>query len=326
MATNESNSHFSDQPLRNAAIARRDRATDVDVSVIIPSRAESSRAGLIERSIASVLEQENVRAVPTVVVNGNSRDKAVVERLDKRRDIRLLFTDGTLPEARLRGRDAVDTPFFAFLDDDDELLPRSIELRLQPMLSDESVDLVVSNGFRASSAGRIVTNPNICRFQRDPLRALVDTCWLNANAALFRTARIERDYFQNSPPGGFLEWTYLAFRLAQTKKIHFIDSQTFVTNDTPDSMSKSALYIRQHPAVLSMILNLPLPKDVRSRMERRYLSALHNASDAFLQAGDFRSAWSYHLKSLSHLTGWQYAPYTRQILWQQLLRLRATVD
>lgn len=313
-------SRFSEQLLCNEANTQPDMATDVDVSVIIPSRAESSRAGLIDRAIDSVLGQNGVRATPIVVVNGDHYDSALLHRLVQRRDIRCILLDGNLPEARLAGRDAVDAPFFAFLDDDDELLPRSIELRLRPMIGDDTIDLVVTNGFRRSASETRITDPDIERYQDDPLRALIKTCWLNANAGLFRAATIGREFFLEPPPDGFLEWTYLAFKLAQSRKISFINAQTFVTNDTPGSMSKSTRYIRQHPKVLAMILGLPLPPDIRAGLKRKYYSVLHDLSVTFLERREFGTAWRFHLQSLGQLSGWHYLPYTRRIVWQQLAR------
>lgn len=303
---------FSEQPLCDEANAY------VDVSVIIPSRAESSRAGLIDRAIESVLAQDGVRAKPIVVFNGHHYDSNVLNRLTQRAGIRCLFVDGGLEEARVAGRDAVDAPFFAFLDDDDEFLPGSLEVRLKPLLHDLSIDVVVSNGFRETATGTIVTNPGIERYQHDPLRSLLNGCWLNANGGLFRSASIPRDFFAGLPPT--LEWSYLAFHLAQTRKIHFIDVQTFICRDTPNSLSKSKMFLLNHPSVWLRLLNTPLPDDVRVSLKRKYYSILHNLSVDFLERGELRSAWRFHLESLAYLGGWKYLPYTRHIVWQQFAK------
>lgn len=290
------------------------------VSVIIASLADRSRAELLERAIESVLTQRGVRAVPIVVVNGGRHDDGVLGALKRNPDIRCIhFSHGGLPEARLKGREAVDTPFFAYLDDDDELLPGSIEVRHQPMLADDSIDVVVSNGFRISAAGqRTITDTNIDRFQKDPLRGLLEGNWLNESGGLFRTATVGLEFFAGLPP--VVEWTYIAFQLAQRRKICFINEQTFIKHDTLASLSKSQEYLLQLPSVLLRILELPMPDDVRENVKRMYVSALHNLSMWFLEIGEFRSAWIFHLKSATHMAGWRYLPYTRHILWQQLAR------
>jgi glycosyltransferase involved in cell wall biosynthesis len=291
----------------------------IDISVIIPSRADSSRATLIDRAIESVLGQNGVRITPIVVVNGHHYDLEVLHRLTQRTDIRCLRIDEGLPEARLAGRDATHTPFFAFLDDDDELLPNSIRTRLQPLLADDSIDVVVSNGFRVFADGATaITDPGIDRFQIDPLRGLAETNWLNENAGLFRARSIGREFFMNLPP--VVEWTYLAFQLARSRNIRFLNTPTFLKHDTPASLSKSRQYLLEAPGVLLKISQLPMPQDIRQEVIRKYVSALHNVSVSHLQGRDFGAAWTFHLRSLLRWAGLQYLPYTRHIVRQQFAK------
>ena len=289
---------------------------DHSLSVIIPSLAEGSRAHSIRRAIDSILGQQNVRVIPIVVVNGTRYDPAVLHWLGARRDLRMISIEGGLVEARSTGRNAVDTPFFAFLDDDDDLLPNSVAIRLQPLLEHNSVDVVVSNGFRETESGIIVTNPEIELCQRDPLRALLDSCWLNSNGGLYRTATVGPEFFVNLPP--VLEWTYLALQLSVSRNIHFVNVQTFLTHDTPQSLSKSKQFLLDEPVVLQRILNLPMPDDVRAGFSRKYANALHKISMQYLQDHDFRPAWEYHLRSALTPGGWRYLSYTRHIVRKQL--------
>ena len=300
-------------------VFRMDSVTGI--SVIIPSLANSSRAALLERAIGSVLSQEGVRAIPIVVVNGGRHDPVLLDSLKRRTDIRCVhFSYGGLPEARLRGRISVDTPFFANLDDDDELLPNSLVTRLRPMQQDEKIDVVVSNGFRDMGNGRSITDPKINRFQTNPLDGLMEACWLNESGGLFRTETIGREFFENLPP--VVEWTYIAFQLAQSRNIHFMDVQTFIKHDTPQSLSKSKEYHLQHPYVLRDMLQRPMPDAIRAKLTQKHVAALHLTSTILLEMGDFRTAWRFHLQSLGHRGGLQYLLYTRHILWQQLIQRR----
>ena len=286
------------------------------ISVIIPSLGDAARAKSLDRAIESVLAQNGVNSIPIVVVNGNRHDPAVLESLLHRTDIRcehLPFAG--LPEARLRGREVVDTPFFAFLDDDDELLPQSLSTRLYPMHLDEEIDVVISNGFRDSPSGRVITDPIIDRFQANPLEGLMETNWLSENGGLYRTRSIGIEFFANLPP--VVEWTYIAFQLAQLRNIYFIDVPTFVKHDTLGSLSKSKYYSLQHPYVLRDMLRWRMPEAVRFKLKQKYISALHQTSETLLEMRDFRSAWRYHLESLRYVNGLQFLGYTRHIVQKQ---------
>jgi len=296
------------------------------ISVIIPSLADGARAKLLDRAIESVLSQQEVNAVPIVVVNGNRSDPAVLASMNRRASVRCIdFSGHSLPEARLRGRELVDTPFFAYLDDDDELLPNSIATRLLPMLADEQIDAVVSNGFRDSPSGREITDPNIIRFQSDPLDGLMEVCWLNANGGLFRTKSIGREFFVDLPP--VVEWTHIAFKLSQSRNILFLNEPTFVQHVTPRSLYSSREFLVRHPYVLRDMLGWKMPRNIRNKLKQKYIAALHQTSELLCEMGDLRSAWRYHLKSLCHLRGQRYLGYTRHLLRRQLAELgRARTD
>src|SRR5690242_3507174 len=93
----------SSGPLGNPMGSRAVQMKDLSVSVVIPSLAEASRADLIHRAIDSVLAQDDVCAVPIVVVNGGRDDSAVLDSIKRGRDVRCIhFSYGGLPEARLK--------------------------------------------------------------------------------------------------------------------------------------------------------------------------------------------------------------------------------
>src|SRR5207253_10198657 len=61
----------------------------------------------------------------------------VLESLKQRQDIRFIYLDRhSHTEARLAGRKAVDTEFFAFLDDDHEYLPGAAQQQLGAIARD----------------------------------------------------------------------------------------------------------------------------------------------------------------------------------------------
>ena len=99
------------------------------VSVIIPTH---NRAGLVSRSIRSVLDQ-TYQAVEVIVVDdGSSDDTGTVVRGIS--DPRVRYLRHEQPRgacaARNSGIDAARGEWMAFLDDDDRFLPRKIERQL----------------------------------------------------------------------------------------------------------------------------------------------------------------------------------------------------
>jgi hypothetical protein len=237
----------------------------------------------------------------------------VLAALERRTDIRLAHReDVDLPGAIAIGRTLVDTPYFAELDDDDELLPQALATRLQRMTVDPSLDVVVSNGFLRVQGRDVVALPDIVRLQADPLRALFARMWLVPCSSLYRTDRVTLDLFQGMPR--YLEWTYLALRLALSRKISFMDVPTFLYNrDTKDSLSKSRESVLGQPAALRVLMRLVVPPDVRRLLRRRYVDALHSASDAELADGNRLRAWGWHVRTLICSGGWRYLSYTRHL-------------
>jgi glycosyltransferase involved in cell wall biosynthesis len=283
------------------------------VSVILPTVALASRAACLGRALESVLAQEGVRVDPIVVANGPDCDHDLLSALVRRRDIRLLRRrESGLGAAITAGRGLVDAPYFAELDDDDLLLPGALAARVARMETDRRVDAVVTSGYLRSARGDVLSVSDIAQCADDPLRAVIDRMWLKPGAGLFRTATISAAYFEGMPP--YLEWTYLAVRLALERRIAFLDTPTFVySEDTPRSLSKSPEYVRRQPEALRAVLRLPLPSDVRRALRRKYVAALHGASVNDLGQGRRTEAWKWHLRTLLHLYGWRYLTYTRHL-------------
>jgi glycosyltransferase involved in cell wall biosynthesis len=295
-------------------------SAETKISVLIPSLADTARAALLDRAIASVLKQEGVDATPTVVVNGARRDPNVIAWLKRQSAVGLVelpFNCG-LPEARLAGRDAVDAPFFATLDDDDVFLPHALATRLQPMLADDGVDVVITNGYRDTAGVQELTDPHIERFQSDPLEGLMESNWLNGDGGLFRTSSIGREFFVDLP---VIEWTHVAFKLAQSRKIRFINTPTFINYRQPNSSSQSKRYSLERPHALREMLRWRMPPSIRRQLRQKYVMALHDTSADMLERQDFVAAWGYHLESIAQPGGVRYLGYTRHIILRHLRNL-----
>lgn len=284
------------------------------VSVIMPTLARSARAPLLRRALESVVGQTGVRAVPIVVMNGAERDPGLVAELSRRRDLRRLeLREGDLPAALRAGRAAVDTPWFAALDDDDVLLPGALARQLAHARAHPGCDVVVSNGIVRSESGDRPSVENAAGVLRDPLGALAEGTWLSPGGALFRTDAIGPGLFEGMP--SFLEWTYLALRTARECHVSFLDEPGFVHHvGRPDSLWGSRECARRLPDALQTVLALDLPPRLRRCFEERLAGAFHGAANEALGRGERRSAWRAHARSLAGRRGWRYLAFTARLL------------
>ena len=125
----------------------------------MPTRALRERAEVLRRAIDSVLSQAGVRAVPLIVVNGTGRDPGLVEALTADPRLRVLCQEEAgIPAALRAGREVLDTPWFADLDDDDLFLPGALALRVDTLERRPDCCAVITNGYRRSASGTDVLN------------------------------------------------------------------------------------------------------------------------------------------------------------------------
>lgn len=288
------------------------------VSVIIPTTCERVRWHSLERAIAGVLAQEGVAARVIAVVNGKRFDPDCLAALRRKDGVTVLYRDtGSAPLAQAAGRDLVDTPFFAFLDDDDEYLPGALAARLAPLRADPALDFVVANGYRARNGRDELAIGDSSAIMADPLDALCHRNWMASCAGLFRTSTVTPAYFADPAP--YMEWTYLAFRLTASLRMRWLDEPTYRINDSPVSLSKSEAYLRSELDILERVLALPLPSRARHAVRRKIGRACHVFAEKSRREGKRAQAWRFHLDSLTQPGGWRYLPYSRklvQALWR----------
>jgi glycosyltransferase involved in cell wall biosynthesis len=288
------------------------------VSVIIPTTCERRRWEALERAIAGVLAQEGVAAQVIAVVNGNRYDAGCFEALKQKDRVTVLYRSaGSAPLAQAAGREAVRTPFFAFLDDDDEYLPGALAIRLAPLLADPALDFVVTDGYRARGGRDELAVADRGMIAADPLGALCERNWMASCAGLFRTKTVTPDYFADPAP--YMEWTYLAFRLAGRLAMRWLDTPTYRINDSPASLSKSEAYLQSELDILRRVLTLPLSAPARRAVRRKFGRACHVFAEQSRCHGSLARAWRYHLDSLVQPGGWRYLAYSRKLvrdLWR----------
>lgn len=285
------------------------------ITTIIRTLCEASRRTQILRAIASIQAAsiDPVRIV--VVVNGDRFDSDLVELLQGRPDVDVVqITEGSVTKAQLAGRRAVTSDYFSFLDDDDEYLPGALDLRLALLEATPDAALSVTNGYRFLDNTDRVLYSRMDKVSERPLFEIFQQIWLNSCNHLFRSSDLPIGYFEDAPP--YMEWTWLAFRLAMTgKKVAASTEVTFRYNDTPGSLSKTAKYHASRVTVYNHMLAMQPPPDIADIIRRRRSSAWHDIASAELEAGATSKAIAAHVNSMtSHWSGIKFATYSRYIV------------
>lgn len=288
------------------------------ISVIIPTQALKRRGPSLLRAIESVTSLQESPAIPIVVANGADYDPELVECLRSKPEIRFfLRSEGDLAKARHFGRQQVDSPYFGFLDDDDEYLPAALSRRSGRLSADKSIDAIVTNGIRIVLGQEQPYVADMAAVAADPATSLMNKNWLASCGGLFRTDTVGADFFPDDM--SHLEWTYTALRLALYRRIEFLDQPTFIVHDTPGSVSKSRAYRDEHPRSIQRIMELDAPADVKRKLRTKLLEAFHYLSERNRSEGRLKAAWGYHLRSLGRAEGLiRYGLYTRRLIRDSL--------
>jgi hypothetical protein len=288
---------------------------DQAVDVVIRTEGRDERRESLQRAIHSVLNQRGVRARPIVVLVGNLPDLAAELAAQQCVSVHPVGEPASPGRALGIGRRLVQTGFYAFLDDDDELLPHALGTGLSTMHAEPSIDVVVTTGYWFSGERRAIHVPNIIGNQDDPVNGVIERCWLSACGGLYRASTIAPTYFDDLPD--LCEWTYLAFRLAWDRRnIRFLDLATYNVYDTRGSQSKSDQFLDATLDVLAAMRAHRLPRATRHRLEQKYRAALHHAAEHYRRADQYGKAWRLHLRSLKPPHTLRYAAYTRKLLWR----------
>lgn len=282
------------------------------VSTIIATMAAPERAELVRRAVLSVRRSSALPVAIIVVVNGNRADPELLAWLRAQHDVQLeILARPSLPNALLRGRELVRTPYFSTLDDDDEYLGNAIDLRLEA-IRDSGADVVVTNGFRYCSGTMGRSYDTLEKVPANPLEELFRTTWLHNGNALYRSESVGAAFFANHH--AYAEWTWLAFNLAlRGKRIAVLETPTFIYYDTPGSLSKSAAYRDAYMSLYRRMLDANPPPAVVRHIKRRIQAGWHDLSCHALDQGRRLEALRCHLYSLA-AGGLRYFSFGRRLL------------
>ena len=270
----------------------KDDKSTARVSVVIATTAEKKRAGQINNAINSVLEQEGCNFNLIVVINGN------------------------FPRALVYARSIIDSDYFCFLDDDDELLPGSLMSRFEALEVNLKADVAVGNGLKKHNASlELETHTDILAYQDAPLDALFrqNGNWLASCAGLFRSSTIPQEYFDDYAV--YAEWTYLAFKLTIYKEVIFVDKLCYRINVNTESLSHNEAYLLGQYSMAEKVLLLPLPRWAKKSFLIKRRDMEHDLTERYLSTKQTKKAWGYHFKSLgSRSTFIKYFLFTRYLV------------
>jgi len=288
-----------------------------EVSVIIPTMATPVRAESLTRAINSIRTSSSQPVKIIIVVNGNKYDMHLLKWIDAQPDIFLHRQEmPSAPEAIRSGRALVSTEYFSTLDDDDEYLNGAIDLRLSELRKSPQTAVVVTNGYRNRKGLDEPCYKSLADIPTRPLLALMEIPWLNSANAMYRSAAVGIDYFENSHP--YAEWTWLAFSLAMhEKQFAAIDTPTFRINDTSDSLSKSQAYDQAYESLFERMLAERPPVRVVNKIRQKMGSMYHQYADRLLNEGDRVGALRWHVRSLAQPSGFRYLSFTRRLFFQR---------
>lgn len=279
--------------------------------------AAPERGALLRRAVASVRCSSSRPVAIIVVVNGSRSDPAVVDWLRDQPDVQLeIVAQPSLPNALLRGRQLVATPYFSTLDDDDEYLGHAIDLRLG-IMQETGADVVVTNGFRRGAGIDELSYPSLLGVPENPLEALFRMTWLHNGNALYRSDSVGPEFFANHH--AYAEWTWLAYNLALTgKRIAVSEAPTFLYHDTPGSLSKSAVYRTAYLSLYERMLQANPPPAIIRHIRHRIQAEWHDQSWHALAEGRRLEALRCHVHSLA-AGGLRYFSFGRRLFpgWPQ---------
>jgi glycosyltransferase involved in cell wall biosynthesis len=302
------------------------------VSVIIPTNVRKQRERMLDRAIASLRRQTHRSVEIILSVNGGSANEETLSRLAQVPNLRLCrIREADQKLAMVAGRREARGDYFCFLDDDDELLPNSIEIRAAVLDQAPGTDAVTSGGYERVGVGEDMRDA----IRRDSFEAsdllgtLFHQNWNASCGTLFRSAHFGAEFFDEDyrhpryralgfcPPHvdkGF-SWTFATAKMCLDHKASFIDVPGYIVNLHADSESNSLGYLLSGAAVWRAILHRGVPRKYRKALRRKLADVHHDLAGHYLRAGEWRNAWKHHLQTLLlPPSGLRYLSFTRHLL------------
>ena len=290
-------------------------------TVVIASVCDDARGDLLKRACESVRAMASGHDHSIIVVaNGPRVSSQTLMWLESQPDVRVVrLRSGSYPLARRVGAEMAHSEFLAFLDDDDEVLPQTLGLKLAYFREHPEVDVLVTDGFRVNGTTltRIFPPPEARR--ADLVETMLHAAW---GAGAFTLRRRNLDLSAFDAEFRHLEWTLTTLELARRYQVGYLDEPTYrYYEDTPGSLWKSAEHIFAAPEVWRRLSKSYAGTPHEAAVRRRFGAMCHNASWEYARRGQTGAAWRLHLASLASPGGWAYLLFSRKLLLLLLRRL-----
>ncbi len=266
------------------------------VSVIIPTY---NRPQLLRRAIQSVVDQTFINWELIVVQNGGTREsEAVVSAFNDIR-MRYVYEPKACPvHARNVGVQASGGVYVAFLDDDDEWLPRKLERQLNALERNTSIGLVSCPGQIVTADGAIVRETPTAS-EMTFKKFLVDGCLIwSLSSVLVRKACFDQvGLFDEAYP---ITNDYdFYFRLSKRFQCLLLVESLYRYYSHQGNLSKDTELVRKETLQLLESLEPATQLGVTRKLIRIRMAQLYYlmAIDAF-DAGKFRIPAKYYFKAV----------------------------
>lgn len=299
--------------LRPSTISKA--STEPTVSVIVRTAGDSARREVFKRALKSIQLQTGAKIETIVVFNGDCIDMSMVRWAQRQARTRCIILDGVdKAGATLLGRALVRTEFFAYLDDDDELLPGAIEYRVAKLTADPSLDCIATNGNYITENGtrRVFEETDSYRTLGLGESLLRAKNWLTSCGGLFRSSTVKTRYFKDLP--AHREWTVIAYRISCDLNCVFDDENTYSVYSTENSQSKRETYIDTAIDSLGHMLAYARDPKHAGRLRRRQSDVHRAICSHYRVRRDFSRAWRAFWRALSSSGGWRHLPYSVLLL------------
>lgn len=284
-----------------------------ELTVIIPTLADEKRKNTLIRAINSITQQTDCPVKIIIVVNGQRFDQTLLKTLTTRSDVEVLQEPKASAKlARYRGIVNTETPYYSFLDDDDELLEHSNKTRLEILKKNPNCAFVASGGYRIEAGIKKPSAPNLLRATTEPYKELTTNNWLTSCGCVFRASMIPPDVFKDLPD--YHEWTYLAYKLISRGSFCISDRPCYIIHESASSLSKTLEYSIAHADVFRRVLRLDIPANAKKSVKQRLSMAEHDIASTLLNSGQYKKALKHHLASLALPGGLRYLSFTRHLL------------
>jgi len=295
-------------------------------TVVIATLCDEARGESLKRACDSVRAMAGDHDYSILVVaNGPRVSQGVLDWLATRPDVRVVrLRSGSHPLARRIGAELADSDFLAFLDDDDELVPNTLGLKLAHFRDHPEVDVLVTDGLRVNGSLETRIFPPPEARTADLVETMMRAGW-GAGAITLRAQNVNLAAFDAEFRQ--MEWTLTTLQLARRHQFGYLDEPTYrYYETTQDSLSKSDDHKIAAAEVWRRLSKDYAGTQYDAAVRRRYGVECHNVSWVHARQGRMGEAWRLHGESLRSPGGAAYLRFSARLLFTSLRRLFVSDD